>query len=336
MSNAINIYPFSDTEGVIRFGIQIFIFAIGLYAAHKLIISPALRLHEERKKRTVGSSDAARIDIEKSNALEHEYFVRLKEGGEEARKLRAQEISAAQQLALTIVTETQQKTNNYIKGVREQLIKETVEAKAKLAPMLDDVVQSVYKKLGLSAVVFVMVGAFLFAGQQAYAATEEPLVPSFWYSIFWPYFQFAVFIIAAVYFGKKPIKAMLEKRRDDFRAKLSEAHEAVYLAAKRVKEYEAKVASLEDELRALKERNLEDARLERERIIAEANKASVIILKDAERTAVELINSSREEIKRELFLLAIIEVEKRMTQEKLAILDEKFKQEALENIKNFH
>ena len=336
MSNSINIYPFSDTAGLVRFGVQIAIFIIGLYAAHKLIIKPCLRLHEERKKRTVGNSDAAKKDLEKSIRLEHEYFTRLKEGADEARKLRAQEISAAQQLALSIVTETQHKSNDYIKNIREQLAKETTEAKIKLLPLLDDVVNSVYKKLGILSTILVLCGAFFAFSQKVYAGTEESLMPSFWYGIFWPYFQFVIFIVAIVYFAKKPLKALLEKRRDDFRAKLSEAHEAVYLADKKVKEYEAKVASLESELNALRERNLEDARLERDRIIAEANKASVIILKDAERTAVELIHSSKEEIKKELFSLAIAEVEKRLTQDKFDVLDQKFKQEALDNIKNFH
>ena len=216
------------------------------------------------------------------------------------------------------------------------MAKETTEAKIKLLPLLDDVVNSVYKKLGILSTILVLCGAFFAFSQKVYAGTEESLMPSFWYGIFWPYFQFVIFIVAIVYFAKKPLKALLEKRRDDFRAKLSEAHEAVYLADKKVKEYEAKVASLESELNALRERNLEDARLERDRIIAEANKASVIILKDAERTAVELIHSSKEEIKKELFSLAIAEVEKRLTQDKFDVLDQKFKQEALDNIKNFH
>lgn len=337
MSSSINIYPFSDTEGVIRFGVQVIIFLVGIYLAHILIIKPSLRLHEERKKRTIGNTEAAKVEIEKANELEHEYFTRLKEGGEEARRLRAEEISAAQKLALTIITDTQHKTNEYLKNIRSQLATETTEAKAKILPMLDEVVQIVYKKLGLGLLLIILAGFLLLPNLNTYAVqVDEPLVPSFWYSIFWPYFQFVVFIIAIVYFTRKPIKQMLEKRRDDFRAKLSEAYEAVSLADKKVKEYELKVASLEGELIALKERNLEDARLEKERIISEANKASVIILKDAERTAAELITSSKEEIKKELFSLAISEVEKRLTQDKISILDQKFKQEAIDNIKNFH
>lgn len=336
MSSSINIYPFSDTEGLVRFGIQVGIFLIGLFAAYKLIIQPALRLHEERKKRTVGSSDEAKKDIEKSNALEHEYFTRLKEGADEARRLRAEEISSAQQLALSIVTETQHKSNEHLKKIKEQLLIETTQAKSQLYPLLEDVVNTVYKKLGLLMLTFIVGSGIMFINQKVYAVDSEPLIPSFWYSVFWPYFQFIIFIVVIAYFARKPIKSMLEKRRDDFRAKLSEAHEAVYLANKKVKEYEAKVASLENELKVLKERNLEEARLEREHIIAEANKASVIILKDAERTAAELIQSSKEEIKKELFTLAIGEVEKRLTQDKINALDKKFKEEALDKIRDLH
>jgi F-type H+-transporting ATPase subunit b len=336
MSSSINIYPFSDTEGLIRFGAQIAIFLIGLYAAHKFIIKPSLRLHEERKKRTVGSSEAAKKDLERAIALEHEYFTRLKEGADHARNLRQLEISEAQKLALTYVNETQHKSNEYVKRIREQLEKETLEAKTQLIPHVEDIVSTVYKKLGLTTVLVFVFASSLVYHSNVLASENSVLIPSFWYSIFWPYFQFLVFAIAIVYFAKKPIQDLLEQKRDDFRTKLSEAHEAVYLANKKVKEYEAKVASLESEINALHERNKEEAKLERERIIEDANKACTIILKDAERSAIELIHSSKEEIKKELFSMAMLEVEKRLTDENMLHLDKNLKQEALDNIKNFH
>ena len=52
MSDSISIFPFENVQGTIRFGIQIAIFLVGLYVAHKLIVKPSLRLHAERKKRT--------------------------------------------------------------------------------------------------------------------------------------------------------------------------------------------------------------------------------------------------------------------------------------------
>ena len=335
MSSSINIYPFTDSEGLVRFGVQVAIFLVGLYAAHKLIIKPALRLHEERLKRTKGSNETAKKNIEIANALEHEYFTRLKEGADEARHWRAEQISVASQMALKIVTDTQHKSSEYLKSVREQLINESKDARSKLPPYLDEVVTSIYKTLGVLSVLFVFFS--LFHSANLYASTiDEPLIPSFWYSIFWPYFQFFIFVCVVFKFAKEPLKDVLEKRRDDFRAKLSEAHEAVYLADKRLKEYEAKIASLETEIQALKNRNLEDANLEKERILSEANKTSSIILKDAERIATELINASKEDIKKELFLIAIHEVEKRLNADKLLLLDNKFKNEAIDNIKNLH
>ncbi len=334
MSSSINIYPFADTLGLVRFSIQVIIFLVGLYVTNKLIIKPALRLYEERRKRTVGSNVDAQKDIERAKDLEHEYFTRLKEGADEANQLRALEISAARQSALSIISQTQQNTSEYIKNIRHQLDKETLEAKAQLIPLLEDVVNSVYKKLGILALIFLIICAGFSITQNVYADTNESIIPSFWYSIFWPYFQFLIFIVVIVYFSRKPLQALLEKRREDFRSKLSEAHEAVNLANKKVKEYEAKVSSLEDELTALKKRSFEDSKLETERIILDAQKASAILLKDAERTAAELINSSKEEIKKELFQLAIQEVENKLTPDKLLILDIKFKQETLENINN--
>jgi F0F1-type ATP synthase membrane subunit b/b' len=337
MSSSIDIYPFTDTEGLVRFGAQVVIFLVGLYLTHKLIIKPALRLHNERVKRTQGNNELAKKNLEKANNLEHEYFSRLKEGADEARRHRAEEISAANQIALKIVTDTQQKSNEYVKSIRDQLHKETHDAKLKLAPLLDEIIQSINSKLGLLVSLFIFSSLFFFHSQSAFAATvDEPLIPSFWYSIFWPYFQFFVFIIAIFFFAKNPIKNILEQRRDDFRAKLSEAHEAVHLAERRLREYEEKVRSLESEINALNERNMEDAKLERDRIIAEANQTASIILKDSERIATELINTSKEEIKKELFSLALHEFEKRLNQENFLRLDTKLKKEVLDNIKNVH
>ena len=338
MSTAINIYPFSfaDSESLVRFGAQTAIFLIGVFAAYKLIIKPALRLQEERKKRTVGNSDAARKNIEKANELEHDYFSHLKEGADAIRKLHDAEVLEATKVAHSIITETLHKSDDHIKKVREQLDRETIEAKAQLGSQLDDVVNTVFKKFGLSAFLWIMTGFLAYHNQYVYASTDVPLTPSFMDSVFWPYFQLIAFLSAAVYFGKKPLKAYLSRRREDLRTKLSEAHEAVYLSEKKMKEYQEKVASLQNELDALKARNMEDARLERERIIEDANRASVQILKDAERTATELIFLSKDEIKKELFALAINEVEKRLTEEKLVKLDEKLKQETIDNIKTLH
>ena len=179
-----------------------------------------------------------------------------------------------------------------------------------------------------------MLGYNLLSSKQALAADNEGI--SFWYSVFWPYFQFVVYIAAIIYFARKPIANMLDKNRNDLRSKLSEAKEATVLAERKVKEYEAKIASLEVEIAKLKEQSLFDAKIERDKILTDAAKLSETILKDAERAARELITKSKEKIRQELFNLALSEVENSLTSEQLQTLDAKLKSETIEGIRSLN
>ncbi|KAB8030885.1 hypothetical protein [Fluviispira multicolorata] len=335
MAGSLDIYPFHDTEGAVRFGIQVAIFLVGVVVAQRLIIGPAIRLHNERKKRTVGSFETSKNQNERAIQLEHEYFLELKNGAEEAKHLRLEEIKAAQKVANKMIAENQKKAALHVSSIREKLSLEMLEAKSNMPNQINDLVQTIYKKIGL-AVLMSFISAAAFFKNSAFASAASGSEINWLYGVFWPYFQFAVFILALVYFAKKPITAMLEKRRDDFKAKLSEAKEAALLAERKIKEYESKIASLQNEINELKERNLFDAKIEREKILAEASKVSEAILRDADRAARELINRSREEIRQELFSIALEEVEKRLTSEKLLSLDSKLKSETIEGIKTLN
>lgn len=333
MAGSLDIYPFHDTEGAIRFGIQVGIFLVGVYVAQKLIIQPAVRLHNERKRRTIGATEASRLENDRAKNLEIQYLDELKKGAEAAKLLKYEQISAAQKAANNLIAENQSKAEAYLNEIKAKLENERNEAKKDLPNQIKELVATIYKKIGV-AVLGLMLGYNLFASKQALAADNEGL--SFWYSVFWPYFQFVVYIAAIVYFARKPIANMLDKNRNDLRAKLSEAKEATVLAERKVKEYEAKIASLEVEIAKLKEQSLFDAKIERDKILTDAAKLSETILKDAERAARELITKSKEEITQELFNLALSEVENSLTSDQLQTLDAKLKSETIEGIRSLN
>jgi F-type H+-transporting ATPase subunit b len=334
MSSSLNIYPFESTEGVIRFVLQIVIFSVGLFLANKLIIKPALRLHNERMRRTSGSSENAKKEMEHANQLEHDYFANLKKGADEAKTLRLQEIKKAQSNANKLILENQEKANQFVQNVKSQIAVEMTEAKKQLPNQLDEVMSIIQNKIGLTAIIAISLAGTLY--HSIASAETGDLIQSFWYSIFWPYFQFAIFIAAIVYFAKKPIVNMLSNRRDDLRSRLSEAHEAVALADRKVHEYKSKINSLEKEITELKNQHLQDAKIESEKILLDAQKASESILRDSERAAKELITQSKEEIRKELFSIALDEFEKRLTPEALFTLSKKLKDDALDSVKSIH
>jgi F0F1-type ATP synthase membrane subunit b/b' len=333
MAGSLDIYPFHDTEGAIRFGIQVAIFMIGVIVAQKYIITPAIKLHNERKRRTVGSAENSRLEVERARKLENDYLSSLKKGAEEARKLREQEINAAHKAANELILENQKKSEAFLNSVQKNLDLEISAAKSSLPSQVKELVDTIYKKIGI--VILLLVLGFGFKSESAMAASAVGEF-SFWYSVFWPYFQFFLFLIALVFFAKKPILSLLEKNRSELRTRLSEAREAAVLAERKVKEYESKVAALENEVNELKERSLFDAKIERDKIMSEAVKLSESILKDAERSAKELIMRSKEELRQELFNLALNEVEKSLTPDDLHKLDLKLKLETIDGIKSLN
>lgn len=335
MAGSLDIYPFHDTEGAIRFGIQIGIFLVGVIVAQKLIIGPAIKLHNERKRRTIGATEASKLENDRAKKLEMEYLAQLKIGAEQAKILRAQEILAAQKAANKMIAENQNKAASYLDGVRENLNVEINNAKSNLPSQVKELVSTIYKKIGVTILLAVLGYKGLIEASPA-LATSGGGETSFWYGVFWPYFQFVIYIAALVFFARKPILAMLDKNRNELRSKLSEAKEATVLAERKVKEYEFQIASLEKEIAGLKEQSLFDAKIERDKIMSDAAKVSESILKDAERAAKELIARSKEEIRQELFNLALQEVEKSFTPEQLYTLDSKLKSETIDGIKTLN
>jgi len=334
MSSSLNIYPFESTEGAIRFVVQVAIFLVGLFLANKLIIGPALKLHNERLKRTSGSNEQAKKELEAADQLEAEYLQGMKKGIENAKHARTAHIQATQAEANKLVAQTQDKANVLLNNVKDQIHSEAAIAKEQLPAHLNEILAAIRSKMGFSALLFT---AFLAGFMHPSAhAQETELIQSFWYSVFWPYFQFAVFIVAIVYFAKKPIENMLAGRREELRSRLSEAHEAVELANRKLLEYKKKISALQGEIEQFRTQQLQDAKIESARILEEARKASENLLKDSERTAKELIAQSQEKIKKELFSIALSEFEKRLTPESLKTLSVKFKEETLNKIEEIH
>jgi len=158
------------------------------------------------------------------------------------------------------------------------------------------------------------------------------MIQSFWTSVFWPYFQFAVFLAVIVYFAKKPMHKYLEAKRDDFRTKLSEAHEALTLAERKINQYESQIKQLEEQVKNIEKQYLQSTELEQKKILAEAEASADSILNDAKRTASELIAQTQRELKQEMYSAVLQEFNNKLTPERLAALEPRLKDEAISSI----
>lgn len=158
------------------------------------------------------------------------------------------------------------------------------------------------------------------------------MTASFWYGIFWPYFQFVIFIAFLIYFARKPVTSFLESKRDDFRTRLSEAQQALSVAEQKVQKYEALLNTLTNDVETIKERYLKEATLEKEKILNEANAAAESLVNDARRSANELILQSQKDLKEEIYRLALTEFKKQLTPERIKTIDKQLKNELIQSI----
>lgn len=331
MSGSLNIYPFQDPQGAVRFAVQVIVFLVGLVVTHRLIIKPALKLSDERNKRTQGNVHQAQKNQESAEQLEREYNLKLSQGVEQVKKLRMEKIQEAQRKAAHVVDEAQRNAQELVLKTQKNIDGEAAKAQQELKSHVSHVVDAISKKIGISFGFFLML-TLPFLVHKSVLASESGEV-DFWYGVFWPYFQFAFFIAVIVYFAKKPITQMLDDRRNEFKARLSEAREALILADRKMKEYQSKIQLLADEIETLKNQNLFDANIEAQRILQEAQKTSDAILRDANRATQEIIYSNMEKIRQQMFALAMDEISKHIRTDKIGSIEAKLKADAVACIK---
>ena len=108
--------------------------------------------------------------------------------------------------------------------------------------------------------------------------------------------MFVVFAILLYLLAAKPVRNILTKKTEEIKAALAEAELAKEEAAKKVKEYEAKMKQLQQELELMKENAKRTAEAERESMIADAKKH----VEQMKQFALNMIESEKERAIQEL------------------------------------
>ena len=108
-------------------------------------------------------------------------------------------------------------------------------------------------------------------------------------------------ILAAGYYllGRKPIAAALQNRRDSIAREIEEAQRIKNEAEARAKMYQAKLETLEADVRAAREALLRAGEAERDRIVGEAEAKAERMRHDAEFIAMQELKQIRQDLWRE-------------------------------------
>lgn len=149
--------------------------------------------------------------------------------------------------------------------------------------------------IGLSA------GAAFAAADGAQHADTGLVLKDFLYRVF----NFAILIGGLAYFVAKPLKNALVGRREGIEEQLKSAREAAEHAEQRFAEYDTKLTQATDEIEQIKIDIREEAELEKQRIIGEAEEMAAKIKEDSGKTAEHEIAKARLVLRQEAAELAV-------------------------------
>lgn len=313
-----------------RLVIQTVLFLVTLFFANLYIVKPALRLSNERRRRTSGAIGQAKNEIERAEALETSYDTTFKMRLDEVKSLRLAEISAGHKEADSLFASAQAKWEKHLVEVKHSLDKSIAEERTRIPTTVNEVVNSLMQRLGALIVLVAFAGLLTESSALAAGSTEGGF--NVMEGLVWPYFQFLVYFAAIVLLGNKVIHSILESRRDTLRVKLSEAKQALTEAKKKASEYESKMSSMNKELDELRKQYIQDGAKEREKILAEAHALVEQMAKDAERSTREMITRGKEELRREVVEKALSALEAKITPDVALGLNKKLNNEALDGI----
>ena len=147
------------------------------------------------------------------------------------------------------------------------------------------------------------------------AANEEP-APINWFEFGTetpPYVamvvNFAILAAGFYWFGRKPIAMGLQSRRDSIAKEIEEAEKMKREAQARAKTYQAKLESLEGEVRNVREALVRAGEAERDRIVADAEAKAERVHKDAMFLVDQELKQIRQDLWRETLDAAVAAAE---------------------------
>ncbi len=160
-----------------------------------------------------------------------------------------------------------------------------------------------WSKIGLSALTVLAVLAI--AGV-ACAAGGGGISKAKWMDLLWRTLNFAALMGILIYFLKKPIASGLSGRREGIREQLESLDAQKAEAEQMYREAEAKLSKLEDEAQSIISEAVKQGEAEKERIIADAERASGDIKRQAEMAVAHELTEAKTRLKAEVAEQAVL------------------------------
>lgn len=146
-------------------------------------------------------------------------------------------------------------------------------------------------------------------GASSMTGPHGPLSPAKLKDFGWRVMNFAALLVILIKFLKKPLADALKGRQQGIKAEFEDLETRRADAERNYKEYEARLAGIDDELKEMVEKAIAQGKVEKERIIAEANRAAEGIKRQAEMAVQNEITEAKRRLKTEIAEQAAIMAE---------------------------
>lgn len=155
--------------------------------------------------------------------------------------------------------------------------------------------------------------------ESLYTALAENPLPLL-KDLLWRVVNFAILLWILIKFTGKPLKNYFANRREVLIKAIDEAREAKEAAERLYREYEKKIAGLDDEVKELESRIRSEAEAEKQRILSEAEQFAVKVKRQAEQMANQEVIMAKRRLKDEAANLSMQAAEK-MIKENISAAD---------------
>jgi len=140
--------------------------------------------------------------------------------------------------------------------------------------------------------------------ESLYAALAENPLPLL-KDLLWRVVNFAILLWILIKFTGKPLKNYFANRREVLIKAIDEAREAKEAAERLYREYQEKLAGLEDEVKELESRIRSEAEAEKQRILSEADQFVIKVKQQVEQMANQEVMMAKRRLKEEAAKLAM-------------------------------
>lgn len=283
--------------------VQIIAYFVLLYLLNRLLFKPVMGVIEKRREKTEGTlKGAANIEKEVEEGLEA-YRERLKDETAKAQESRAAIKKAAVEKEKALLESARKEAQDEISRMKAELEKSKgsaleslkEESKKLSTTIAEKILERKFASIAIAFMLPLLPG-IVFAS----AGGEEGHT-----GMYWKVFNFILLTVGLYVIWVKWLKGALESRSKDIQSALEEAHRTKAEAEAKLKEYQQKLALLDQKVAQIHTDLKVEADEEKKKILKEAKNAAMKIKGQAKRTAEQEVKKAKLELQKEVARLAV-------------------------------